>query len=98
MGLLDIFNRRENRVSAPMTPAATAKERLQVALISDRVKLSPEMLEMIKEEIITVIGKYVEIDRDAMEVAWGENRDRLTATIPVVRHRTTGRARRSETS
>lgn len=45
-----------------------AKDRLKILLISDRVSCSPEMLEMIKNDIAHVISKYMKIDASSMEV------------------------------
>lgn len=39
-----------------------AKERLRLVLVHDRASVSPEFMEQIKEEIIRVISKYMEID------------------------------------
>ena len=39
-----------------------AKERLRLVLVHDRASVSPEFLDIIKEEIIRVISKYMEID------------------------------------
>jgi len=39
-----------------------AKERLRLVLVHDRASVSPEFMEQIKEEIIKVISKYMEID------------------------------------
>lgn len=39
-----------------------AKERLRLVLVHDRAGVSPEFMEQIKEEIIKVISKYMEID------------------------------------
>jgi len=39
-----------------------AKERLRLVLVHDRASVSPELMEQIKEEIIKVISKYMEID------------------------------------
>jgi len=71
------------------TSAEVAKHRLQLVLVQDRVKLPPEVMESIKEEIIAVISKYVDIDRDGLEVTLtrGDTLDKLTANIPVRRAR-----------
>ena len=45
-----------------------AKDRLKILLISDRVNCSPELLELIKKDIIKVISRYVKIDSDHMEI------------------------------
>ena len=45
-----------------------AKDRLKILLISDRVNCSPEMMELIKEDIAKVISKYMKIDADNIEI------------------------------
>ena len=45
-----------------------AKDRLKILLISDRVNCSPEMMELIKNDIAKVISKYMKIDADNMEI------------------------------
>lgn len=64
---------------------AVAKERLQVVLIHDRASISPEIMEHIKEEIISVLSKYMNINRADMEIALENDSDSvaLVANIPV---------------
>ena len=45
-----------------------AKDRLKILLISDRVNCSPEMMEVIKNDIAKVISKYMKIDTNSMEI------------------------------
>jgi cell division topological specificity factor len=63
-----------------------AKERLQLVLAYDRIKVSPELLEILKNELITVISKHVEIDCEGVEVTFsqGKRRNRLIADIPLL--------------
>ena len=63
-----------------------AKDRLQLVLIQDRVNLSPQLLQTLKDELISVISKYVEIDEQNMEVNFtrSNRQSRLTADIPLV--------------
>ncbi|MCK6630480.1 MAG: cell division topological specificity factor MinE [Anaerolineae bacterium] len=63
-----------------------AKDRLRLVLVQDRVNLSAEKMNELKDELIKVISKYVEIDRDGMEISLTQNarQSRLTANIPVV--------------
>lgn len=63
-----------------------AKDRLRLVLVQDRVNLSSEKMNELKDELIKVISKYVEIDRDGMEISLTQNarQSRLTANIPVV--------------
>jgi len=46
------------------TSKEVAKERLRLVLVHDRSSVSPEFLDKIKEEMITVISKYMEIDEN----------------------------------
>ena len=73
------------------TSREIAKNRLQLVLVHDRVNLSPHALQMLKDELIDVISKYVEIDVDGTEVTFTQSKrqSRLTADIPIVsgRHR-----------
>ena len=73
------------------TSREIAKNRLQLVLVHDRVNLSPQVLQMLKDELIDVISKYVEIDVDGTEVTFTQSKrqSRLTADIPIVggRHR-----------
>lgn len=44
-----------------------AKNRLQVLLIHDAVDLTPAQLDQMRDEILEVVGRYVQIDPDGME-------------------------------
>ena len=45
-----------------------AKDRLKLLLISDRANCSPEVMEAIKNDIIKVISKYMEIDCEGLDI------------------------------
>ena len=45
-----------------------AKERLHLVLVQDRVNVSADFLEMMKQEIVEVIKKYVDIDESEIDV------------------------------
>jgi cell division topological specificity factor len=81
MGFLDrVFGRHE------VSSSEVAKERLQLVLVHDRIKISPSTLEQMKDELITVISRYVEIDADGVQVTFNQSKraSRLTADIPVI--------------
>jgi cell division topological specificity factor len=63
-----------------------AKERLQLVLAYDRVKISPELLQTLKNELIIVISEHVAIDREGVEITFsqGKRRSRLIADIPLL--------------
>jgi cell division topological specificity factor len=87
MGFLDQLLGRRQPSSSDI-----AKERLQLVLVHDRINISPGTLDKMKDELITVISRYVEIDANGVEVTFTQSRrqSRLVADIPVV-----GLARRS---
>lgn len=60
MGLLDLFRKRGT--------SSIAKDRLKLVLVSDRAGCSPEIMEQIKNDIIDVISKYVEIDTEGLDI------------------------------
>ncbi len=62
-----------------------AKERLRFVLVHDRTSISPEFLDKVKEEIIEVISRYMEIDKEATEVNFhkGEKTAMLEANLAV---------------
>jgi len=75
-----LFGRREP------SSREVAKNRLQLVLVQDRVNMSPHLLQTLKDELISVISKYVEIDAHNMEVTFTQSKrqSRLTADIPVI--------------
>ena len=54
MSLLDLFKKKGS--------GDVAKDRLKLLLVSDRANCSPEVMEMIKNDIIKVISKYMRRD------------------------------------
>ncbi len=71
--------------SAQPTSRDTAKQRLQLVLVHDRNQIEPGMLEVIKDEIIAVISKHIEIDRAGVQVNFteSERESKLVADIPL---------------
>ncbi len=65
---------------------AIAKDRLKILLISDRVNCSPQMMELLKNDISKVISKYMRIDETQMEVQIGQtgSRDSRAEKRPVL--------------
>ena len=60
-----------------------AKERLKLVLVHDRIKMSPQMLQTLKDELIEVISKHLEIDQAGVQISIGEG-NRLVADIPIL--------------
>lgn len=76
--------------SNKITPKEVAKDRLRLILIHDRGDLAPETLDKIREEILEVISKYIEIDINDVDISLnrsdnieGEASPALIANIPI---------------
>jgi cell division topological specificity factor len=71
------------------TSREIAKKRLQLALTVDRTRLSPRLLETLKDEIIAVISQHVDIEPDGVVVSLTQQRSehRLVAEIPLANAR-----------
>jgi cell division topological specificity factor len=68
------------------TSSATAKERLRLVLMTDHLELAPDMIEAMKHDLVDVISRYVEVDRDRIDVSF-ERQDRtlaMLANIPIL--------------
>lgn len=73
-----------------------AKQRLQLVLVHDRANISPGLLATIKDEIISVISRHIDIDRSGVQINFSqEGREtRLVADIPLRDHKS-GASRRN---
>ncbi len=80
---MNLFNRLFGRTEKS---GNVAKNRLQLVLVHDRVDLSPGRMEQLKDELILVISRYVEIDRDGIDIELTRNdsRSQLTAHVPLL--------------
>ncbi len=65
--------------------AGQAKERLKLVLINDRTDLTPTELEMLKNELLEVISRHIEIDPAAVQITMAQEgrEQRLLADIPL---------------
>lgn len=65
--------------------AQSAKERLQLVLINDRTNLSADELTALKDELLQVISRHVDIDTSAVQIDLQHDgrSQRLVADIPL---------------
>ena len=78
MGFMDGFLRKK-------TSGNTAKDRLKLVLVSDRANCSPETMELIKNDIIKVISKYMEIDTEGLDIQITQTEsDTGNGTVPAL--------------
>ena len=88
----NIFKRSKKRELLKSSSKDTAKERLHLVLMQDRANVSADFLDLMRQEIIEVIKKYIDIDEEAMDVrlATETNEDgtqgapALYANIPII--------------
>ena len=64
-----------------------AKARLKVLLVHDQVDLTPSQLDAMRAEILEVIARYAEVDREKVDIRLERAHDqvRLTSSVPVRR-------------
>lgn len=82
MGIFNLFKKEKSGTKN------IAKDRLKLVLIHDRAMISPRVLEQMKDEIISVISKYVVIDEEALNIDVTESQENsrqttLVANIPL---------------
>ncbi|MCL4521976.1 MAG: cell division topological specificity factor MinE [Firmicutes bacterium] len=84
--MFDLFARVFGREDASKD---VAKERLRLVLMHDRGSLSPQALEDLKNDLLTVISKYLDIDQEGFQVDFSRHEESmaLVANIPIKRRR-----------
>ena len=80
MGLFDFFKKNNSKDEA--------KSRLKLVLMQDRAMLPSGVMERIKDDIIQVLSKYVEIDQEQLNIEMSNCVDdprqiALLANIPI---------------
>ncbi|MEY2834280.1 MAG: septum site-determining protein [Cyanobacteriota bacterium] len=62
-----------------------AKSRLKLIIAHDRASINPDMMEAMREEILDVVARYVEVDREEMEFSLSNDQrmTSLTANLPI---------------
>lgn len=91
-GLMKFFSKMGKKEEKTPNSKVAAKERLHLVLMQDRANVSADFLELMKQEIIDVIKKYIEVDENAIDVRLTnkENDDgtngapALYANIPII--------------
>ena len=65
----------------------TACNRLRVVLMQDRTNLTPELMDRMRRELVELLSKYVEMDKEALDLSLEQDGDQvaLMLSIPVIR-------------
>ena len=90
--IMKLVKKIKRKNDEPINSKDAAKERLHLVLMQDRANVSADFLELMKQEIIEVIKKYIDIDESSIDVRLTnkENDDgtkgapALYANIPIV--------------
>ena len=90
--IMKFFKKITKKQSSNTSSKDTAKERLHLVLMQDRANVSADFLDSMRQEIIDVIKKYIEVDESAIDVRLTnkENEDgtngapALYANIPII--------------
>jgi cell division topological specificity factor len=78
MSLLDYFK------TSKTSSASLAKERLQILVAHERVSTDqPSYLPQLQKELLEVIQKYVNVDRDAISVSFEQNDHQETLELNI---------------
>jgi len=75
---MTIFNLFRKQRSAP-----TARERLQVLLAHERSSNGSDLVSVLREEILSVIAKHVQVDSDKVQVKMDRDEDVTILEIDV---------------
>ncbi len=93
MGLFsDIYNTvakffRPHDENAVDPSKAVATNRLRLVLMQDRTNLTPKVLEQMRSELVDLLSKYLEMDKELLELNFEQEGDQvaLMLSIPVIR-------------
>lgn len=92
MILQNLYNKvlgffRQTEQEEPESSKDTACNRLRVVLMQDRTNLTPELMERMRKEMVELLSKYVEMDKEALELNLEQDGDQvaLMLSIPVIR-------------
>ena len=80
--------------------SSTAKERLRLVLMTDHLELAPDMIDAMKRDLVDVISRYVEVDREQIDVTFERQDSTLAmlANIPILSVNASRRQRREPTA
>lgn len=81
------FFRQTEKKEEEETAKEVACNRLKFVLMQDRTNLTPELMDRMRRELVDLLSKYVEMDREALELGFEQEGTQmaLMLSIPVLR-------------
>lgn len=64
--------------------SSVAKERLKLLLVAERIHCSPNMLIMLKNDMIQTASKYVVFNENQVSITYSASTEQVIATFPIV--------------
>ncbi len=58
-----------------------ARERLKILLVQDRAEANRGLVEKLRDEIVSVVSRYADVEADRVEVRIGRVEDDFTAVL-----------------
>ena len=82
--LAKFFHTQEEQADASKS---VATNRLKLVLMQDRTNLTPRILEQMRSELIELLSRYVELDKELLDLNFEQEGDQvaLMLSIPVIR-------------
>jgi len=77
MDILSFFTKRQQSKNV-------AKDRLKLVLIHDRANCSPVVLEMLKNDILQVIAKYMDIESEELDIQISQTTTEDNKNVPML--------------
>ena len=88
----DLYNKvlgffRQTEKKEEETAKDVACNRLKFVLMQDRTNLTPELMDRMRKELVELLSKYVEMDKEALELGFEQEGTQmaLMLSIPVLR-------------
>lgn len=85
--VFSFFRSQESQEEMSGNVKDVARSRLKLVLMQDRTNLTPKILEQMRGELIDLLSRYVELDKELLELNFEQEGDQvaLMLSIPVIR-------------
>ncbi len=87
MQVLNWFFKSKADDANSSTSRGRARDRMRLMLVHDRLELPPDRLASLEEELVAVVGRYFEIEREStrFDLQQYERKAALIANFPLLR-------------